>query len=104
MLRAECEGKALAGNNVQVVVGVPDEPRYGLDRDVDIWLPSGWWLTFRNQFAAAPSVAREIVDSASAKLSAITAEAAGARGPAAERVTAELFQTAFEAAGPRYWN
>ena len=72
-------GEQLGGHNVQVVGGVPDRPRYGLDEDVAMWLPSGWWLTFRNQFAQAPDVAREIVDSVVNELSRINGEANAAQ-------------------------
>jgi hypothetical protein len=63
-LTAEREGRPLGGHNVQLVVGEAGRPRYGLDDDVAMWLPSGWWVTLRNQFAQAPNVAVAVVRSA----------------------------------------
>jgi hypothetical protein len=62
-LVAEREGRSIGGNNVQAIVGAPEKQRSGLDRDVAVWLPSGWWVTLRNQFARAPDAAMEILKS-----------------------------------------
>jgi hypothetical protein len=102
-MRVECGGTGLGGNNIQVVAGTPDRERYGLDRDVDLWLSSGWWLTFRNYFELAPDVASKICGSVADELSAITAEAQDARGPEAEEVARKLFSMSFEGIGPDYW-
>jgi len=102
-MRAECRGKRLGGNNIQVVAGVPDKPRYRLDKDVAIWLSSGWWLTFRDQFARAPDVGSEIIDSVADELSEITEKATYARGAEADEVTRKLFSMTFEATGRNYW-
>ena len=99
-MTVERDGKRLGGNNIQVVVGAPDEERRGLDRDVVVWLESGWWVSLRNQFAEAPDAAAAIVASIAGAVSALTAEATGARGRDAEVVTQKLFSTTFEATGP----
>lgn len=93
----------VGGNNIQLVVGAPDQERRGLDEDVALTLESGWWIALRNQFADAPCVASEIVESVKAELSEITSEATAARGPAAEDITRRLFSTVFDATGPGYW-
>jgi len=72
------DGKRLGGNNIQVVVGAPDERRQGLDEDVVLWLASGWWVTLRNEFARAPDVSSRILESAAETLSAMTADSRGA--------------------------
>jgi hypothetical protein len=102
-LTAERRGKALGGNNVQAVVGAPLETRYGLDEDVALWLPSGWWVSLRNQFAAVPDVADGILRAIANELGAITARATGSHGAEAEAVARDLFKSAFRASGPDYW-
>jgi hypothetical protein len=102
-LVADREGGSLGGNNVQVVVGAPDNRRFGLDRAVAIWLPSGWWVTLRNHFARAPDAATEILDSVEEPLSEITGKLTAARGARAEDLTRELFGMTFDAQGPNYW-
>ena len=102
-LIANRAGKPLGGNNVQAVVGAPDQTRTALDEDIAMWLASGWWVTFRNQFADAPGVATEIVASAEDQLTELTAELHGARGARTEALTAELFDAVFPAEGPDYW-
>jgi len=102
-LTAERRGEGLGGNNIQAVVGCPSEERHGLSQDVALWLSSGWWVSLRNQFAAAPDIASAILDSIAGELGAITARADGARGAEAEAVTDELFGTSFTATGPDYW-
>jgi hypothetical protein len=62
-LVASRDGRPLGGNNVQAVLGAPDRKRFRLDRDVALWLPSGWWVSLRNQFAQAADVATKIVES-----------------------------------------
>jgi hypothetical protein len=96
-------GRPLGGHNVQVVVGAPDQERHRLDRDVALWLKSGWWVTLRNQFAQAPEVAVEILGSAAEELSGITAHLTTARGEQTEALTRELFASDFLATGPDYW-
>ncbi len=102
-LRASREGKPLGGNNVQAVVGAPDRTRYRLDQDVAFWLPSGWWVSLRNQFAQAPDIATEIFKSVEDALSPLTEELTTARGARTEELTRELFATTFHAAGRDYW-
>jgi hypothetical protein len=102
-MTVEYDGKRLGGHNVQAVLGAADQPRRGLNADVAFTLDSDWWITLRNQFAHAPCVAIEILESASHGLTLITAEATDARGTAAEAVTRKLFSSAFEGAGPAYW-
>jgi hypothetical protein len=102
-MTAELDGRPRGGNNVQLVIGAPDQHRRGLDEDVAIWLGSGWWVAFRNQFACAADVGQQIVGSAAEQLSTITDEATAARGTDAEVVTQGLFSTTFTATGPAYW-
>ena len=102
-LTAERRGTPVGGHNIQVVLGAPDQKRYGLNEDVAMWLASGWWLTLRNEFAKAPEVAAEILESACEALTAITAEATTARGAEAEALSRKLFSMSFEASGPDYW-
>jgi hypothetical protein len=102
-MTVERDGKRLGGNNIQLVVGAPDEVRRGLDREVSVWLQPGWWVSLQNQFADVPDVAAAILASVAAPLSALTGEATDARGKDAEAVTHKLFSTALEAAGPDYW-
>jgi hypothetical protein len=90
------DGKCLGGNNIQLVVGAPGQTRVGLDRDVILWLDSGWWVTFRNEFTRAPDVAHRILASAADALSAVTSDP---RGPTASI----LGSTAIEAVGPSHW-
>jgi hypothetical protein len=96
-------GERLGGNNVQVVLGAPDQKRYRLDLDVALWLESGWWVTLRNQFAQATGVGVAIVESVATELSAITAEATSARGPETESLNKRLWAMSFGAHGPDYW-
>jgi hypothetical protein len=103
-LRAECHGKDLGGNNIQAVVGAPDQPRRGLDEEPAMLLSSGWWVALRNQFARAPDVALEILGSAADDLAAITSEATAARGAAADEVRRKLFSAEFLGSGPDYWS
>ena len=58
---------------------------------------------FRNQFALAPCVGREIILSVASDLSAITEEANTARGSDAADLTHRLFATTFLGEGPAYW-
>src|SRR3954467_10423731 len=44
-LTVERAGAPLGGHNIQVVMGAPDRPRTGLNEQVLLWLPSGWWVT-----------------------------------------------------------
>jgi hypothetical protein len=102
-LTAEREGRPIGGHNVQLVVGVAGRSRHGLDDDVAMWLPSGWWVTLRNQFAQAPDVALAVVRSASESLSAATEEADIARGTESHDLWRRLLATTFEATAPDYW-
>lgn len=102
-MTVERGGKRLGGNNIQVVLGAPDEPQRGLDADVCMRLESGWWVSLRNQFADAPQVATAILASVADRLSEVTAEATEARGEGAEAVTQRLFSTDFRASGPNHW-
>jgi hypothetical protein len=90
------DGKQLGGNNIQLVVGAPGQTRVGLDEDVVLWLDSGWWVTFRNEFARAPDVAQRILGSAADPLSAITSDPRGADASI-------LGSTVIEASGPSHW-
>ena len=101
-LTVRYENKALGGTNIQVVVGAPDQPRLGLNEDVPVWLDSGWWVAFRNQFALAQCVGVEIIQSVADDLSAVTEEANTARGAEAADLTHRLFAMTFEGDGPAY--
>lgn len=90
------DGRRLGGNNIQVVVGAPGQPRIGLDEDVILWLDSGWWVALRNEFARVPNVAHRILESAAEALSAITSDPRGADASI-------LGSTVIEAAGPSHW-
>jgi hypothetical protein len=102
-MTVEHQGKRLGGHNVQVVLGAADAARRGLDEDIALTLDSGWWITFRNQFALAPCVAVEILESVRNPLTEVTAAATDARNDAARDVSRKLFCTVFEASGPAYW-
>jgi hypothetical protein len=102
-LTAERAGGPLGGNNVQAVVGAPDQKRYRLDQAVAVWLPSGWWVSLRNQLAQAPEVGTQILESVEHPLSEITAELGTARGARTEELTRDLFAVTFDASGPDYW-
>jgi hypothetical protein len=97
------DGTPLGGNNVQAVLGAPDQTRYRLDEDVAMWLPSGWWVSLRNQFARAPDVATEILTSVQDRLAHVTSQLSDARGERTEELTAALFSTVFHAEGRDYW-
>lgn len=88
--------KRLGGNNIQLVVGAPSQGRVGLDKDVILWLDSGWWVTLRNEFARAPDVAYRVLGSAANALSAITSDPRGADASI-------LGSAVIEAAGPSHW-
>ena len=68
-----------------------------------MWLDSRWWVSFRNQFALAPGVGRDIILSVANDLSAVTEEANTARGSNAAELTHRLFATTFYGEGPAYW-
>jgi hypothetical protein len=101
-MTVEYDGRRLGGNNIQIVLhaatgGFP----YG--EDCSIWLASGWGVRLRNQFARAPAVAADIVDSIADELSAITAEANGTTASATSALWERLRTTTFRATGPGYW-
>jgi hypothetical protein len=102
-LVASRDGRPLGGNNMQAVLGAPDQPRNGLDEDVAMWLPSGWWVSLRNQFAAAPDVARQVLASVESELADVTAQLRDARGERTAQLTTALFATVFRAEGPDHW-
>jgi hypothetical protein len=102
-LTVEHRGNALGGNNIQAVVGAPFVKRYGLDRDVALWLGSGWWVSLRNQFASAPDVATAVLRAIADQLEGITSRATETEGLDAYAVTQELFKTEFRASGPDHW-
>lgn len=96
--------KPLGGNNVQAKLRAPDQPPELRHPNVDdMWLRSGWSVSFRNQFAQAPDVATEILRSVEAQLAELTAELTTARGARTEELTRELFATEFLARGRHYW-
>jgi hypothetical protein len=90
-------------HNLQVKLGAPDLPRGRADAEVVLRLASGWWVTLRHEFAAAPRTATAIVASAANELSKFTALATDARGAEASRLAVDLKQRRFEAVGPMIW-
>ena len=103
-LAASRGGKPLGGNNVQAKLRAPDQPpeRRAQNAD-DMRLTSGWSVSFRNQFAHAPDVATEILESVESALSEVTANLTTARGARTEQLTRDLFATTFHAKGRDYW-
>lgn len=67
-----------------------------------VWLPSGWWVTLRHEFAAAKTGAA-IVGSAAVELSEFTARLTNPRGEAASALAVELEDRRFHALGPPIW-
>jgi hypothetical protein len=102
-MTVEHRGKPLGGNNVQAVLGAPGELQRGLDENVALTLASGWWVTFRNQFALAPCVGVEILNSVKDSLAEVTAEANETSGEASEELRQKLSSRVFVANGPDYW-
>jgi hypothetical protein len=102
-MTVERAGAPLGGHNIQVVIGAPDRQRRGLNAQVVVWLPSGWWVTLRNQFADATGVAAAILESAADGLSDLTTFAAGGMPRGARAFWEELVATTVEARGPDYW-
>jgi hypothetical protein len=102
-LTVERGGERLGGNNIQAVVGAPSVTRYRLDEEVALWLRSGWWVSLRNDFAAAPDVATSVLRQIAEPLEAITARATEAKGAEAFAVTEDLFATEFRARAPDRW-
>lgn len=90
-------------HNLQVKAGAPDLSRGRADENVVLWLPSGWWVTLRHEFAAAPRTATAIVVSAIEQLSNFTSRATDARGEEASALQVEWEERRFEAVGPAIW-
>ena len=96
--------KPVGGNNVQAKLRAPDQPPDSWNPSADdMRLTSGWSVSFRNQFAQAPDVATEILNSIEDALSEVTAELTTARGARTEELTRDLFATTFHAKGRDYW-
>lgn len=102
-LRAQGPNEELISHNLQVKLGAPDLSRGRADASVAVWLASGWWVTLRHEFAAAPTTAAAIVASAATELSEFTARATDARGEEAGALAVELEERRFEAVGPPVW-
>ena len=103
-LAASRDGKPLGGNSVQAKLRAPDQPPERRAQNVDdMRLTSGWSVSFRNEFAQAPDVAIEILDSIESALSEVTAKLTTARGARTEELTRDLFATTFHAKGRDYW-
>lgn len=102
-LRVQGPDGQLVSHNVQVKLGAPDLSRGRADADVVVWLPSGWWVTLRHEFAAAPKTAAAMLASAADELSEFTARATDARGQEASALAAELPARQFRAIGPAVW-
>jgi hypothetical protein len=101
-LVASRDGQPLAGHNVQAHIGSATW-RQKPPSDVSVWLSSGWWIAFRNQFAQAPDAAAKIIASVSDELSTITGELERARGTEMIAVKDRLWSMTFRAEGPDYW-
>jgi hypothetical protein len=93
----------LISHNLQVKLAAPDLSRGRADADVVVWLASGWWVTLRHEFAAAPMTGAAIVASTAEELSEFTARATDARGDDASALAVELEGRQFEAVGPGVW-
>jgi hypothetical protein len=94
--------RPVGGHNIQAHVG--SATRYhGPPDDVDVWLSSGWWVSFRNQFAQIPEVAAIIIASVDNELSKITAELEHSRGAKMMEAKDRLWATTFHARGPDFW-
>jgi hypothetical protein len=96
------DGQPLGGHNIQAYVGSATA-RHGPPDDVDLWLSSGWWVAYRNQFAQGPDVASEIFAAVEAELSNITAELEHARGAEMAEASDRLRAMTFHAEAPQYW-
>lgn len=101
-LKALRNGTPLGGHNIQAHVESVTARR-AAPADAAIRLASGWWVSFRNQFADAPEVATKIITSVEPELTEITDALEQARG--AEMVAAKdrLWATTFEGSGPDFW-
>jgi hypothetical protein len=94
----------LLSHNLQFKLGAPDLTQVRrADLSVAMYLTSGWWVTLRHEFAAAPRAAEMIVASAADELAAITDRATGARGTDATEIASELASRRFRATGPAAW-
>jgi hypothetical protein len=102
-LRAQGPDGRLISHNLQVKIGAADLSRGRADANVVLWLESGWWVTLRHEFAAAPRTATAIVASAAAELSNFTARATDARGDEASRLQVEWQEQRFDAVGRASW-
>jgi hypothetical protein len=102
-LRAQGPNGQLISHNAQVKLGAPDLSRNRADADVVVWLPSGWWVTLRHEFAAAPKTATAIVASAAEEFSEFTTRVTDARGHEASELAIELEEREFRAVGPAVW-
>jgi hypothetical protein len=103
-LRVQGPDEQLISHNLQVKLGAPDLSRGRADADVVLRLASGWWVTLRHEFAAAPRTGAKIVASAANELSEFTARATDACGEEASALAVDLEQRQFEAVGPSTWS
>ena len=100
---AERGGLPVGGHNVQAVIGAPGMTRHGLDRDVALWLASGWWVSLRNQFKSQPELGAEILTRASGELEAITVRLGDSTGATAVALWQELHDLTVRSSGQDYW-
>lgn len=96
-------GQPLGGHNVQVGLGAPDYDDGGRATEAALRLDSGWWVRLGNQFAQAPDVALQIIDSVATQLSDVTKQLSDARGEQTDELSDRLRATTFAASGPNYW-
>jgi hypothetical protein len=101
-MTVEYDGRKLGGNNIQLALHAPTGG-FPHGEDCSIWLASGWGVLLRNQFARAPAVGADIVESIAEELSAITAEANRTTASATSALSERLRATIFRATGPAYW-
>lgn len=101
-MTVEHAGKPLGGHNVQVVLGSKGSRQASLD-EVVLTLESGWWISLRNQFALAPEIAVQILESIKPELEAATNKANGARSDDAKALWRTLREVAFAGRGASYW-
>jgi hypothetical protein len=97
------DGEPLGGHNIQAHIGSATTDNRP-SADVDLWLSSGWWVAFRNQFAQAPEVAATIIGSIEDELAKITGELEAARGREMAEAKDKLWAMTFHARGPDYWS
>lgn len=102
-MTASRDGKRSGNHSVQLGIGAPDYDYGGRANEAVTRLDSGWWVRLEDQFARAPDVALQIIDSVADPLSAITRQLTDARGGQTDELSDRLKAMSFAASGPDYW-